>query len=94
MRKNVTVRSEGTFYRDIADKMTAAGMPMNHSSIRNYIIKSMGRFVQAINNELKLNLTKDRIMAISQTPAFQDVIINSLRDILDAEENNNNARKN
>lgn len=94
-RKNATVNEDGVYYREIADAMTLIGHVMNHSSIRNYIIRSMTKFAQSVNNELKLRLTKDEIKQASMSADFQNNIISCLKDILDSEElEKNDTRKN
>lgn len=74
-RGYATVNDEdGVNYRDIASTLTALGYPMGHSSVRNYVIRTMVKFVDAISDKLNLELNENRTKQIAMSPMFQDGI--------------------
>lgn len=87
MRKNykssyatVTVE-EGVNYREIADMMTEIGYKMNHSSARNYVLRVMRKFAEAIIDNWQLEVTEDRIEKICKSPGFQAAICDVIKRI-------------
>jgi len=69
---------EGVNYRDIAQLMTESGYKMNHSSVRNYVIRIMKKFVSAYVSRNDINLTDERIDEIAKSSSFQKVMANIL----------------
>lgn len=68
--KYVTV-DEGVNYRDIALTMKEMGFDMNHSSVRNHILRIMKKFITKLfANECK-NLSDNDIARIIKTQKFQ-----------------------
>lgn len=65
---------DGVNYRQIAESMQKKGYKMNHSSARNYLLKSMKRFASEINIEWNLGLPGSRIDEIAKSPLFQSTI--------------------
>lgn len=84
-----TTDSDGVNYRDIAELMTEIGHDMNHSSVRNYVIRSMQKFALALNNKLRLDLTVAKINELAKSPLFQS----GVADLLRAYEDNRKQRK-
>lgn len=80
-------------YRYIADLMCEIGYIMNHSSVRNYILRTMRKFAQAVNVKLKLNLTSDKIDELAKSPLFQSGISDLLRAYEDTKSGKKNANK-
>lgn len=76
-----TIDDEGVNYRDIADTMTEMGYKMNHSSARNYVLRVMRKFVDAIAERQGLPLTSDSADKISRSPLFQSGINDLLQDL-------------
>ncbi len=72
---------EGVNYRDIAETMTELGFQMNHSSARNYVLRVMRKFVEALNAEWRLSLTEEKILEITKSPEFQQGIAEILHSI-------------
>lgn len=72
---------EGVNYREIADIMSEVGFIMNHSSVRNYILRIMQKFINAFDNEMELNLSKEKLKIIAASPQFQNVIADLLHDL-------------
>lgn len=74
-----TVAEEGTNYREIADMMTMIGFKMNHSSARNYVLRIMKKFANAITENWDIKLTDDKLDAIIKDPNFQEGISDILQ---------------
>jgi len=74
-KKYVTLDNvdNGENYRQISEIMTKIGYPMNHSSVRNYVMRVMTKFAIAYTQKIEgasgLN-TQD----IAKNPLFQDAI--------------------
>ena len=66
------IDEDGVNYRDIAETLTAMGYPMGHSSVRNYVIRSMVKFVNAISEKYDIKLNNDKAKQIALDPAFQE----------------------
>lgn len=78
--------NEGVNYREIADMMSEIGYKMNHSSARNYVLRVMRKFAEAIVESWGISVTEDKIDTIIKNPQFQQGICDILQSI-DAEEN-------
>ena len=70
---------EGINYREIADMMTEIGFKMNHSSARNYVLRVMRKFADAIVDSWGLDVTEDRLEKIVKSPDFQEAICDVLQ---------------
>lgn len=70
---------EGVNYREIADMMTEIGFKMNHSSARNYVLRVMRKFADAIIENWSLDVTEDKVDRISKSPQFQNAICDILK---------------
>lgn len=70
---------EGVNYREIADMMTEIGFKMNHSSARNYVLRVMRKFAEAIVDSWGLDVTEDRLEKIVKSPDFQEAICDVLQ---------------
>lgn len=78
-RGYATVNDEdGVNYRDIAETLTALGHPMGHSSVRNYVIRTMVKFAGAISEKLELNFDQEHIKQVAMSPMFQEGIASIL----------------
>jgi hypothetical protein len=80
---------EGDNYREIADMMTEMGFSMNHSSARNYVLRVMRKFVQALIDEWQLDLSEQRVDEIAKSPQFQ----HGIADLLHIVEAQRRARR-
>lgn len=80
---------EGVNYREIADTMTELGFPMNHSSVRNYVLRVMRKFVQEFADEYDIDLNETRINEIAKSPGFQ----HGVADLLHVAEVERRARR-
>lgn len=81
----VTVSLEdGVNYREIADMMTEIGFKMNHSSARNYVLRTMRKFAEAIVGEWDIDVSDVKFDRIVKSPQFQQAICEILQTI-DAE---------
>ena len=89
MKKNETKRSlyatvtfdEGVNYREIADMMTEIGFKMNHSSARNYVLRVMRKFADAIVDNWDVDVPEHKLDKIVKSPQFQQAICEILQNI-------------
>lgn len=65
---------EGTNYREIAELMTMIGIPMNHSSARNYVIRALQKFAYKISEVHGFIITEDESLRIARDPRFQSYV--------------------
>ena len=72
---------EGINYREIADMMSEIGFKMNHSSARNYVLRVMRKFADAIVKEWDIDVHPSRIDVIVKSPQFQQAICDVLQTI-------------
>lgn len=72
---------EGVNYREIADMMTSIGFKMNHSSARNYVLRVMRKFAEAITSEWDLDVSESKLDRIIKSPQFQQAICDILQSI-------------
>jgi len=72
---------DGVNYRDIADTMTEIGYKMNHSSARNYVLRVMKKFAEAIVEQYGIDVTDESLNNIARSPMFQSGIADVLQDI-------------
>ena len=75
------VVDDGINYREIADIMTEMGFTMNHSSARNYVLRVMQKFAEALDKEWALSMTDEKINKIASSPQFQSAIADILHDL-------------
>jgi hypothetical protein len=74
-------KDEGVNYREIADMMTEIGFKMNHSSARNYVLRVMRKFADALRSEWNLDLSDADMDRIVKSPQFQNAISGILQNI-------------
>lgn len=72
---------EGVNYREIADMMTEIGYKMNHSSARNYVLRVMRKFADAIVDGWCLDVPEQNREKIVKSPQFQQAICSILQTI-------------
>lgn len=73
---STTVDTDGKDYRWISYEMTRAGHAMRHSSVRNYFLRAMRRFVDV----LAPHLDDDVAGEISRSASFHDAIRSLLHE--------------
>lgn len=73
------VEEEGINYREIAEMMSEIGFRMNHSSARNYVLRTMRKFADAIDCEWNLCLTETKKDQLAKSPQFQQAISDILQ---------------
>lgn len=78
---------EGINYREIASTMTDIGYKMNHSSARNYVLRVMKKFAEAVIQEWSIDVPEEKLEEIVKTPQFQQAICEILQ-LIDSEEKN------
>lgn len=86
MKKKKTVyatvtQEEGVNYREIADVMTQIGFKMNHSSARNYVLRVMRKFADAIVESWGIEVPEHRMESIVKSQQFQKAICDLLQEI-------------
>lgn len=74
-------QDEGVNYREIADMMTEIGYKMNHSSARNYVLRVMRKFAEAIVNSWDLEVPEHKLEKIVKSPQFQQTICGLLQTV-------------
>ena len=72
---------EGVNYREIADMMTEIGFKMNHSSARNYVIRVMRKFADAITESWGIDVPEQKMEKIVKSYQFQKAICSILQEI-------------
>jgi Ni,Fe-hydrogenase maturation factor len=72
---------EGVNYREIADTMTEIGFKMNHSSARNYVLRVMKKFADAIVESWDLDVPEHKLEKVVKSPKFQQAICDILQTI-------------
>jgi len=72
---------EGVNYREIADMMSEIGFKMNHSSARNYVLRVMKKFADAIVDSWDLEVPDHKIEKIVKSPKFQQAICDILQTL-------------
>lgn len=75
------VSEEGVNYREIADMMTEIGFKMNHSSARNYVLRVMKKFAEAITKQWNIDASSLNLEEIARSPQFQQAICEILQSI-------------
>ena len=75
------IDDEGVNYRDIADTMSELGYVMNHSSVRNYILRIMKKFVEDIASAYNIPVNEKTIDDVAKSPQFQHGIADILHII-------------
>jgi transposase-like protein len=73
--------AEGVNYREIADMMTEIGFKMNHSSARNYVLRVMRKFADAIISEWDLDVPSEKMDGIIKSVHFQQAVSDILQQI-------------
>lgn len=76
---------EGVNYREIAETMTKIGFKMNHSSARNYVLRIMKKFAEAIVEGWELEVNENTLEKTIKSPQFQNAICGILQS-LDSDE--------
>jgi hypothetical protein len=61
-------------YRNIAASMTARGYPLNHSSVRNYVLRGMNKITDRLIREDILPIKQSKCETVARCAAFQDCI--------------------
>lgn len=72
---------EGVNYRDIAETLTELGYSMNHSSVRNYVLRIMKKFAEAYAEEWDISLSDEEVAEIAKSPQFQQGVADVLHII-------------
>lgn len=74
-----SLEEDGYDFREISEAMAKIGVKMNHSSARNWLIRSMKKFAEAVYEDS--DLTPEQICEISRTPSFQSLMCSCIIEI-------------
>lgn len=87
IKKNIFINdlSDGLDYKTIAEIMTNNGDKMNHSSVRNYVLRGFMKIAKHISDTYELNHSDEKIFEIAKSYEFQMSIINLMQEIHDEE---------
>lgn len=72
---------EGIDYRLISIAMSNAGWKMNHTSVRNYVLRAMMKFAEAYAEKFDIVLTQQAIQSIAKDVRFQSAISDMLQNV-------------
>jgi len=82
VNKHANFTDDGGFnYRDVASIMNELGFQMGHSSVRNYVVRIMTKFVNEFSKFYDVKLTHDEKHKLAMNPAFQVAISNLLQKV-------------
>ena len=62
---------DGGHLRIIAEIMTEMGYKKNHSTVRNHVLGVIYKFAQEYSKANRLNLSEEKLKALSISPLFQ-----------------------
>lgn len=81
-RGYATVADEdGVNYREIAETLTEMGFMMNHSSVRNHVVRMMNRFARALTSAWDIPVSEEELPGIAKSPMFQHGIADLLHQL-------------
>jgi len=92
MMKYATILSDdGIDYRKISAEMSKRGWKMNHSSVRNYILRIMQKFAAEYSTCLDNKIKKTSSLDVAKNPEFQAMVSDLIQKaLLELEYENNN----
>ena len=71
----------GLDYRSIAERMTAGGDKMNHSSARNGFISAMEKFAAPVLELYQMETDEKTVTQTAKDPDFQSGLLHLLKDL-------------
>ena len=74
-----TIDYKGMGYYDIAEVMTKCGHKMNHSTVRNIVLRSFSKIVKNISKEYGKKYSDEQIKEIAKSPQFQNSIVEIMK---------------
>lgn len=92
MMKYATIlNDDGIDYRKISTEMSKRGWKMNHSSVRNYILRIMQKFATEYSTCLDNKIKKTSGLDVAKNPEFQAMVSDLIQKaLLELEYENNN----
>jgi hypothetical protein len=66
---------KGMGYYDIADIMTKSGDKMNHSTVRNIVLRGFSKIAKNISESYGEKFSDEKIKEIAKSPDFQNSIM-------------------
>tara|TARA_B100000927_G_C16422074_1_gene451785 strand:- start:871 stop:1137 length:267 start_codon:yes stop_codon:yes gene_type:complete len=70
---------KGMGYYDIADLMTREGNKMNHSTVRNIVIRGFSKIAKNITESYGEKYSAEKIKEIAKSPDFQNSVISLMK---------------
>ena len=80
-RGYATIDDDGVNYRDISATLSEMGFKMNHSSARNYVLRTMKKFAEAYARHMEFSVSPKKLEDIARSPAFQGVMSDILQEL-------------
>lgn len=71
---------EGLDYRTIARIMSKNGFVMNHSSVRNYVIRTMKKIIAVVARQHKFKLNEKMVDELASSSSFQSTVAQVLQE--------------
>lgn len=90
MKYATITNDDGVDYRKISREMSKRGWKMNHSSVRNYILRIMQKFAVEYSYCVDNKFKKDDALDIAKNPEFQAMVSDLIQKALLEMKNENN----
>jgi len=71
-KKYVTIKSDGTDFRKMAEIMTEAGFKMNHATARNQLILALETIVNHMSSSFNTKITKKHVKNLLNSQEIHD----------------------
>jgi ActR/RegA family two-component response regulator len=90
MKYATITNDDGVDYRKISREMSKRGWKMNHSSVRNYVLRIMQKFASEYSLSIDNKIKKDNTLDIAKNPEFQAMVSDLIQKALLEMKNENN----
>jgi ActR/RegA family two-component response regulator len=90
MKYATITNDDGVDYRKISREMLKRGWKMNHSSVRNYVLRIMQKFASEYSYCVDNKVKKDNTLDIAKNPEFQAMVSDLIQKALLEMKNENN----
>ena len=71
----------GDKYGFIVEVMTNIGYPMRHSTVRNTLVRGLGKFVNAYADYYDIRISEEDVRRIVDNPQFQSAVRDMLHSV-------------
>jgi ActR/RegA family two-component response regulator len=82
MKYATITNDDGVDYRKISREMSKRGWKMNHSSVRNYVLRIMQKFAAEYSMCIDNKIKKDNTLDIAKNPEFQAMVSDLIQKAL------------